>query len=616
MKRSLLGFAAGLLSIVASAQITYSPFWPTQNSNFPKVSSGTRYMDAISPTVVWAIGYDGTIPNANSNVFTRTTNAGVNFTAGLVWPDTNTYAPASIQGIDANTAWVSAYLKLGGNMGGIFKTTNGGTTWTNMTAVGMFTNTSSFVDFVSFSTPSIGIAVGDPPAADFEIWRTIDGGSTWSAISGVSIPNALIGEYGLTDIYTHLGNHIWFGTNKNRIYHSADDGQTWSVSGVITGTLSSAGITDIAFRDPNNGLALAKSSTGIPYLFSTTNGGATWTQITPIDPNFGLLDMSSMPGTTVYASAGAGTSNQLISYSTDDGVTWNSWGGTNVQYLKVDFVDGTNGWAGGFSDPTTASQLGMFKYSGTSFSGATPPVAIYAMPATLCFGSSLTLTNGSTGTPAPTYSWTATPGVTFTPNNTVANPGVLFPSIGNYTITLAATNSVSVNSTSQVINLTNVTPIVSVVSTSSMLCIGQAATLTANGAFTYSWSTGSTAPSIPITPTINTTYTLLGTNASGCKNTTTFTQTVSACTGIESIAAISREFALYPNPNNGICTVRSAVDMTLNIINELGQVVKTVVLSDSNSHQLILDELQDGIYFICGTTITNVPVRQKMIVTR
>ncbi|MBK6986708.1 MAG: hypothetical protein IPH32_19105 [Bacteroidetes bacterium] len=42
------------------------------------------------------------------------------------------------------------------------------------------------------------------------------------------------------------------------------------------------------------------------------------------------------------------------------------------------------------------------------------------------------------------------------------------------------------------------------------MCVGQTATLSANGASTYTWSTSETINSISVSPTVSTTYTLTG----------------------------------------------------------------------------------------------------------
>jgi hypothetical protein len=64
----------------------------------------------------------------------------------------------------------------------------------------------------------------------------------------------------------------------------------------------------------------------------------------------------------------------------------------------------------------------------------------------------------------------------------------------------------------------------------------QSITLTASGADSYSWSTGSTSNTITENPTENTTYTVIGTDTAGC----------TASDSIEVL--VSDEFALYiPN---------------------------------------------------------------------
>jgi photosystem II stability/assembly factor-like uncharacterized protein len=705
MKKSLLTIFTAVLSLSAFAQP--SPSWTMQNSNFPNVSAGIRYMDAVDPNVVWAIGYDGTGPNRASNYFTRTINGGTNWNPGFIWPDTNSYIPSSIQGIDANTAWVAAYAKPSQSKGAVFKTTDGGSTWLNMNAVGMFTNAAAFCNLVAFTSPSLGIAMGDPVGGDFEIWRTTDGGGNWTKVPAANIPNPLSSaEYGLTNIYTKLGNHIWFGTNLNRIYHSADDGATWSVSAQFTSTIGTPqGVNDIAFRDANNGLALAYFGSSVATLWQTTDGGATWTNI-PIAANYGLNDMCSVPGTNVYASAGAGTGNTLLSYSTNDGVSWNDWGSVGIQYLTIDFVDGANGWSGGFSDPFTASFDGMWKYTDIPLSSLAAPVAQYQMPPVSCSGSAITLTNTSTGSVTPTYTWSGA-GVTFLPSQTAASPTISFASAGTYTVKLLASNSSGNDSTVQTINVVtcsapsaafsmsasvcgsvavnttnsstgsptpsymwqvspvssvtinpspaavqpafnfgiagtytitltassisgtnmatqvvtvNPLPTLSISSTNSVLCTGNTATITVTGASTYTWNSpvavaGNTNAAVAISPTVNTTYSVTGISAAGCKSTKTFVQTVSGCVGINALTSVYEGVTIYPNPNNGNCTIKAGSSITLTVINEVGQVVKTITLNEANHNEATLDNLASGIYFVYGSN-QSVVFKQKIVVTK
>ena len=98
---------------------------------------------------------------------------------------------------------------------------------------------------------------------------------------------------------------------------------------------------------------------------------------------------------------------------------------------------------------------------------------------------------------------------------------------GNTSFTVAGTSTAGCLSQAfATSNLTvNPNPTVSI-SGASGICTGQNASLTANGATTYTWSTGSNSASIITTPTANTTYTLTGSTPQGCSSFTTQLVTV------------------------------------------------------------------------------------------
>ena len=67
---------------------------------------------------------------------------------------------------------------------------------------------------------------------------------------------------------------------------------------------------------------------------------------------------------------------------------------------------------------------------------------------------------------------------------------------------------------------------------SPSVCTGSVATLTVSGASTYSWSTAQTGTVITVSPTSNTSYTVTGTDAIGCKNTAVSNVTVLSLTNV------------------------------------------------------------------------------------
>ena len=374
MKKSLLTILSVALSLGAFAQATPSPDWATlQNSSFTVAAAGTRFLDAVSANDVWIIGYDGFAYKRNYNWFSVSSNGGSTFTTGNCYADTNTYNMANLEGISGTTAWVSAFMKAGQNMGAVHQTTNSGVTWTNMTPAGSFTNAASFVNIVCFVTPSVGIIMGDPVGGEFEIWRTTNGGTSFTKVPGTNIPNpASASEYGTVNVYEKYGaNDIWFGTTLNRVYHSVDGGLNWTVSPALTSTVGAAqGIADIAFSDANNGIMTAyngpSAATASITLWNTTNGGATWSPVA-ITPLFGYNDIAGVkgvPGMYGSCSNGTATANQFLSYSKDNGVTWTDWNSLNIGYLALDFVDNNNAWAGTFSSQVVVGTEGLYKYSG------------------------------------------------------------------------------------------------------------------------------------------------------------------------------------------------------------------------------------------------------------
>ena len=135
----------------------------------------------------------------------------------------------------------------------------------------------------------------------------------------------------------------------------------------------------------------------------------------------------------------------------------------------------------------------------------------------------------------------------------------------------------------------NVTPLPVVMATSlkPTICKGEQVTLNASGANTYAWNTVpvSSGSAVVVSPTITTNYVVSGTDLNGCVNTFTISQVVNLCTGIGQDQIVSREYALFPNPNNGQFTISGPATEAASrivIFNTLGQ---KVFEDDLNSGQ-------------------------------
>src|SRR4029078_1864256 len=69
------------------------------------------------------------------------------------------------------------------------------------------------------------------------------------------------------------------------------------------------------------------------------------------------------------------------------------------------------------------------------------------------------------------------------------------------------------------------------------ICAGGSSTLTARGATSYQWSTGQTTASITVSPSSTTTYSVTGTNASGCSGVASVTVSVNALPNVTASAS-------------------------------------------------------------------------------
>ncbi len=358
--------------------------WISQASGFTTASRGIKSIAAVDSLVCWATAYNGVTTTESINEFTRTINGGATWTPGQVLGGI-VYGLGNICPISGTQAYVSVYSSgTQDNTCGVYKTTNGGTSWTHLT--GALQGAASFADNVWFWNTNEGMCHGDVTgtgtSAYFEIYTTSNGGSTWTRVPKADINGgiaALAGEGGWTSVIQAVGTStIMFGTNKGNLYISHDKGLHWTVSPTGITPLTD-GVQKICFKDEMNGLIQQTTTTGV--LRETHDGGATWTTITPTGPYL-ASDMTYVPGTdNTYVTTGAASGATGASYSFDGGYTWAQFLGTETdQFLAVAFVNNHCGWAGGFN--ASAISKGMNIYVGVLAPGSVlnPVTNVIAQP--------------------------------------------------------------------------------------------------------------------------------------------------------------------------------------------------------------------------------------------
>jgi hypothetical protein len=202
---------------------------------------------------------------------------------------------------------------------------------------------------------------------------------------------------------------------------------------------------------------------------------------------------------------------------------------------------------------------------------------------TICNGQTASLTASG----AITYSWST---------NASGSIIAVSPSgLTSYTVT--GTNSNCSNSTIVSVSV-NALPSVSASSSSTLICSGETATLTAQGASSYMWIGGSSPTnSLAVNPTTNTTYTVTGTDANSCSSSAVVTQSVSDCVGLNKITNNGINASVYPNPNNGDFTITISNETSVKILNGIGQVVFSANLTQGDN-SISLNNQPKGIYFV------------------
>lgn len=355
MKRLLL-FALAVTSFTANAQ-----FWTPKATTFTAASRGINDISIVNDNVIWAKAYDG-VANGSQTVkeYTRSVDGGNTWTSGNINVGLGTgSATLGIGGISAASAthaWVAAY-PTAATVGGIWKTENGGTTWTKQ-ATALFNGTDSFPNLVHFWNLNDGFCQGDPDGGYFELYTTTNGGTNWIRVPQANIPAPLTGEYGYVHNYEKVGNTIWFGTNKGRLYKSVDKGLNWTVSQSPSSDFAgAAAAATYSFSDQNKGILAM--STGL--LYSTNDAGVTWTQL-PLT-NIFFTDIAYVPGTSTLVANGSAAMQYGSYYSYDDGMSWNI-AAESTQYTVLAVLNATTAFAGGFT--TSSTEGGIYKYTGNA----------------------------------------------------------------------------------------------------------------------------------------------------------------------------------------------------------------------------------------------------------
>ncbi|HEU4719079.1 MAG TPA: glycine-rich protein, partial [Bacteroidia bacterium] len=147
-------------------------------------------------------------------------------------------------------------------------------------------------------------------------------------------------------------------------------------------------------------------------------------------------------------------------------------------------------------------------------------------PASVCTGSSVSYSISAVAG-ASGYTWAVPSGSTITAGQGTTSITMTAGSVSG-DVTVTADNSCGSSAAATYAITINALPVITAAASSPAVCLGMNDTLTASGASTYAWSSGGTNATEVVAPSVNSTYTVIGTDMNGCNDTTMISVSVNA----------------------------------------------------------------------------------------
>jgi photosystem II stability/assembly factor-like uncharacterized protein len=251
--------------------------------------------------------------------------------------------------------------------GGLWKTTNSGTTWTPI-----------FDEQPSYSIGTVALDPNNPEVVwvgtgenvsgrhvgwGDGVYKSMDGGATWQQMglkNSEHIGRILINPRNSDVVYVAAEGPLWSSGGERGLYKTKDGGKTWKLVLEID---PDTGVTDAEFDPSNPDVIYAAAYQrrrktwallgGGPKsgIFKSTDGGESWRKISKGLPqgDMGKIGLAVTPADPqlVYATIEADNANKGFYRSTDKGESWekrNSYisGGTGPHYYQEIEVSPTN----------------------------------------------------------------------------------------------------------------------------------------------------------------------------------------------------------------------------------------------------------------------------------
>lgn len=320
--------------LVAAVQVCAGP-WVRQRGS---LISTILDLDIASPEVVYAVGERGLIHRSRD--------------AGLTWthlPAIDAAFPPDYHAVD----FCDADHGLVASVRYLLSTRDGGETWSQATFPG-----STYFGSIAYPTRDAAYFSGSTGLPG--IWKSADGGSTWTPVVKDTVRGngAILGLHFVTrDTGFALRGPVVLGADY-RVMATQDGGETWTEwrVGLPKATLYHDSIVALRFADARTGYALGWRLGPVPrkgYCLKTRDGGATWDSI-PSPPGLNWDDLRF-----THPDTGWSLGTKGLAETVDGGATWTIRGFINVRNMHAFRMGGinANGFRTGFAGGTSGHIL-------------------------------------------------------------------------------------------------------------------------------------------------------------------------------------------------------------------------------------------------------------------
>lgn len=283
-----------------------------------------------------------------------------------------------IKMFDLTHGWASATGTTDG-LPHLVATSDGGTTWKEMTPAGMTTEDGFMDALIIFTALDANTAWATlsarspaPRLTSLITWQTSDGGKTWSSSEPLPVTDLSV-EFFMPDLFGFSDKdngwllvHNGAGMNHDyvSIFTTTNGGASWKrvVDPYMDNLRMSFSKTGLVFFDANRGWITLDShgvENGLEF-YQTNDGGNTWQEITLPSPDiepgyFENMDNACGLDGIVYAADpiltvsvtcmhyGISDPNRWLYTTTDGSITW-SWQATPGGYGETYLLTPTQGW--------------------------------------------------------------------------------------------------------------------------------------------------------------------------------------------------------------------------------------------------------------------------------